>query len=102
MSKGSENVREALSITHPPTLLGRENWMLLTREEAARAIGVKRSTFYEMIKQDIIPDGVMIFDRTKMWRFDIIREVAERLYKGEFSGIKLWRTAKARNMKTLK
>ena len=89
-------MREVLTSPPPQAALERENWMLLTREEAAHAIGVKRSTFYEMIKQNIVPDGVMVFDRTKMWRVDVIKEVAERLYRGEFSGMKLWQSAKKR------
>jgi predicted DNA-binding transcriptional regulator AlpA len=87
-------MREVVTTPPPKAVLEQADWHLIDRNAAAAAIGVSRSTFNAMIKQRIVPDGVEILARTKMWRVGEIRDLAERMYRGEFSGVKLWENAK--------
>ena len=92
-------MREVLT-PYPSATTEQADWNLLDRTAAAASIGVSRSTFNAMIKHQIVPDGVEILARTKMWRVDVIKRVAERLISGEFSGVKLWEDAKKRKRVT--
>lgn len=93
-------MRETLTAPPPAAALKQADWNLLDRSAAAAAIGVSKSTFNLMIKFQLVPDGVEILARTKMWRVDVIRDLAERLYNGEFSGVKLWATGKKQKRRT--
>jgi hypothetical protein len=62
----------------------------MDRNEVVSILGVGKSTLAMMIKKGIIEDGKQILARTKMWRVEDVKGVAERLHNGEFSGVRLW------------
>lgn len=66
------------------------DWALVSREALLSAVQIGRSTLNEMIRQELIPDGRALMGRTKYWKVEQVREIAERFYNGEFRDINIW------------
>jgi len=65
-------------------------WSLMGRDEVAKLTGICPATLGLMIKQGIVPDGVQALGNKKVWTVAQVRDIAERMANGEFTGIRLW------------
>lgn len=70
------------------------DWALVPRSRILELLSIGESAFYQMIQHNLVPDGKTVLGRTKMWRLAQVRDMAERLYSGEFEGVNIWESWK--------
>lgn len=80
------------------TLGNLPDWATVTVSEisTSRAKGrigllsISETDWYEMVRQGHAPKGVRAMGKVVVWSVGTIRDIAERMAKGEFSNIKLY------------
>jgi hypothetical protein len=73
-----------------PEVYDLPDWMLLSRREASKYIGVSAATLSLMVKAGLVPAGVPIMARKQVWTAGQVKNIAKRMIAGEFSGVQLW------------
>lgn len=72
------------------------DWAAVTKSQIVSVLPISESTLDAMIKQNAFPKGQQLIGRTLFWRLSAVRDAMEKLFNGEFEGLKLWEEKKSR------
>ena len=62
-----------------------------TKSGRIGVLPISKSTWYQLVKKGLIPEGVKIIGKKVAWSVDTVKEIAQRMANGEFTNVDLWK-----------